>query len=214
MAHPMNDQRGGFPVTGAVTRRSLRPQDARRHHRALVLSLLQRSPGSSRAQLARSTGLSQVAISGVVAELIAEGIVAEQGIRPSTRPGAPARALHLISAARTVAAVAISSADEIEGTLFDLTGTQLFHTTVSRAGAVGPDALALLEGVIETVLEQAEAPFSASASAPPASSTQTASCARRRISLGAICRFASTSSSGCACPLPSSAASPQSASQR
>ena len=158
MAHPMNDQRGGFPVTGAVARHSLRPQDARRHHRALVLSLLQRSPGSSRAQLARSTGLSQVAISGVVAELIAEGIVAEQGIRPSTRPGAPARALHLISAARTVAAVAISSADEIEGTLFDLTGTQLFHTTVSRAGAVGPDALALLEGVIETVLQQAEAP--------------------------------------------------------
>ena len=158
MAHPMNDERGGFPVTGAVARRSLRPQDARRHHRALVLSLLQRSPGSSRAQLARSTGLSQVAISGVVAELIAEGIVAEQGIRPSKRPGAPARALHLISSARTVATVAISSADEIEGTLFDLTGTPLFRTTVSRAGAVGDAALAKLESVIETVLERAEAP--------------------------------------------------------
>lgn len=154
----MDERRGTFPVTGAVTGTRLRPQDARRHHRALVLSLLQRSPGSSRAQLARSTGLSQVAISGVVAELIDEGIVSESAMERSNRPGAPARALRLSAASRCVATVAISSADEIEGALLDLNGDVLFSATASRSGATGEQALELLQAMLATVLAAAVSP--------------------------------------------------------
>ena len=154
----MDERRGTFPVTGAVTGKRLRPQDARRHHRALVLSLLHRTPGISRAQLARQTGLSQVAISGVVADLMHDGIVAETAMEPSNRPGAPARALHIRGASRCVATVAISSADEIEGALLDLSGAVLFSATSSRSGATGDAALELLRAMLDTVLAAATSP--------------------------------------------------------
>lgn len=154
----MSERRSDFPVTGATARRRLRPQDARRHHRALVLSLLRRDPGLSRADLARATGLSQVAVSVVVADLIEEGIVAEHGNQPSKKPGARARALRIIPGAHNVATVAISSADEIEGALFDLTGEQVYRTTMSRSEAVGEAALSMLERMLETVLAASAAP--------------------------------------------------------
>lgn len=143
---------------GAVATKGVRPQDARIHHRSLVLSLVRREPGCSRADLARITGLSRVAISEVVAKLMEEGIVAEGGLSRKRGPGKPATSLHLVGRARNIVTVAISSADQIEGTVFDLEGNPLTALTEPRAGAVGETAIVALEHMISRLLDAATAP--------------------------------------------------------
>ena len=72
-------------MTGTSTpvRRALRPsgrllpEDTRRHHRALLLQLLFRYGPASRADLARSSGLTRVTVSDVVGGLVAEGLISE-----------------------------------------------------------------------------------------------------------------------------------------
>ena len=74
------------------TGRPLRPQgkrlqeDTRRHHRALLLQQLFGDGPASRADLARTTGLTRVTVSDLVGDLIAEGLVDELGA-PGREPG-------------------------------------------------------------------------------------------------------------------------------
>src|SRR6187399_2005479 len=70
-----------------------RPEDARSHNRAKVLQALYRGAGLSRADVARELGLTRVTISDVVAELLAENLVVELGLRADSRPGKPATLL-------------------------------------------------------------------------------------------------------------------------
>lgn len=155
----MSSQPSPIAAASAVSARGVRPQDARLHHRALVLSLVRRHPDSSRADLARLTGLSRVAISEVVAKLIDEGIVGEHGQSRKRGPGAPARALHINGDARHVVTVAISSADTLEGAVFDLGGTLVSAVSEPRNGAVGKDALLALERMLERLIASATAPI-------------------------------------------------------
>ena len=63
--------------------RPLRPrgkllqEDARRHHRSLLLQQLFREGPASRADLARSSGLTRVTVSDLVGEMLTEGLLAE-----------------------------------------------------------------------------------------------------------------------------------------
>ncbi|MGU7730951.1 MarR family transcriptional regulator, partial [Klebsiella pneumoniae] len=66
------------------------PEQARAHNRALVLQTLYHGGTMSRADLARETGLTRVTISDLVAALIADGYVAELGVREASGPGKPA----------------------------------------------------------------------------------------------------------------------------
>ena len=85
-----------FRVARPLATRALRPrtkvlpEHARGHNRSLVLQSLYRSGRVSRADLARTTGLTRVTISDLVGELIAEGLVVELGQRDDARPGKPA----------------------------------------------------------------------------------------------------------------------------
>ncbi|MDP3208573.1 MAG: helix-turn-helix domain-containing protein, partial [Rhodoglobus sp.] len=88
-------------TTGFSAGRALRPtkkvlpEHARGHNRSLVLQTLYRAGQQSRADLARETGLTRVTISDLVAELIADGLLIEQGQREDVRPGKPATLLDL-----------------------------------------------------------------------------------------------------------------------
>lgn len=146
-------------VTGTRSRgRRIRPEDARSNNRRLVLQALHRDAGLSRADIARSTGLSQVTISDLVAELVADGLVVESGPGRRSGPGAPSRALALDRAARNIVAVSISSGDTFEGVVVDLSGTPLVRDIVERRGATGADALALLGDLVARLVGLAEAP--------------------------------------------------------
>ena len=54
---------------GMLGQAKVRPEDARRYNRSLVLSVLFREAPMSRADLARATGLTRVTISALVADL-------------------------------------------------------------------------------------------------------------------------------------------------
>ena len=75
--------------------RQLRPrgkllqEDARRHHRSLLLQQLFREGPASRADLARTSGLTRVTVSDLVGELVADGLVEELGAPAESRVGKP-----------------------------------------------------------------------------------------------------------------------------
>lgn len=142
---------------GGVSRRLL-PEHARSHNRALMLQLLYRGEGQSRAELARASGLSQVTVSDLVSELIDEGIVAEEGRRKSPGPGAPARAIGLAPDSRNIVAIAISGGDRFEGAVFSLGGEIIAHDVVERGREVGQDAVRLLTDLVDRLLEHVTAP--------------------------------------------------------
>ena len=70
-------------------RRKLRPEDARRSNLALVLQAIYNDSQLSRADLARTTGLTKVTVSDLVAELIGADLVRESGTSETPRPGKP-----------------------------------------------------------------------------------------------------------------------------
>ncbi|MGE5645394.1 MAG: ROK family protein [Acidobacteriota bacterium] len=79
-----------MPVERAsLPKRVLRVGQVRTANRAAVLRLLRRHRQLSRAELARRTGLSEAAISRIIADLMAEDLLVEFGHSPATggRPG-------------------------------------------------------------------------------------------------------------------------------
>lgn len=140
------------------TERRLLPEDTRSHNRALMLRLLYRGEGGSRAELARASGLSQVTVSDLVAGLIDEGIVAETGRRKGPGPGAPARVIGLAPDSRNIIAVAISGGDRFEGAVFTLGGETLVREVVERGAEVGAEAVGLLTDLVDRLLEHVTAP--------------------------------------------------------
>jgi predicted HTH transcriptional regulator len=69
------------------TARGLRPSDIRRANRELILALLARDGPTSRVALALRTGLSRVTVGAIVADLLRDGCVREEGSAPSTPAG-------------------------------------------------------------------------------------------------------------------------------
>jgi predicted NBD/HSP70 family sugar kinase len=78
---------------------------------AAVLAAVQARPGSSRADVARATGLSTSAVSLLVADLIARGLLVELGTSPSAGGGRPAVALGLAPQAGCLVGIHLGHAD-------------------------------------------------------------------------------------------------------
>jgi hypothetical protein len=72
---------------GVAPLRGLRPADIRRANRELILTLLARDGPASRVTLALQTGLSRVTVGAIVAELLREGCLREEGSVPPSRAG-------------------------------------------------------------------------------------------------------------------------------
>lgn len=133
------------------------PEHARTHNRSLVLQTLFHSGAMSRADLARETGLTRVTISDLVAGLIADGFVAERGIREGSRPGKPAILVDLDREGHRIIGLDLSGSDRLLGAILTLDGDIVARHDV----AVPADRGALLEVITEltrTLIADAHAP--------------------------------------------------------
>lgn len=135
------------------------PEHARGHNRALVLQTLHGSAQQSRADLARSTGLTRVTISDLVAELMAEGLVVEIGHRESIGRGKPAILLEIDRGAFQIIGLDLSEYSTFRGAVLDLGGRLLARSEIALAGSVGAEATAKVLALVETLVGQATAPI-------------------------------------------------------
>ncbi|MFE5409250.1 ROK family protein [Microbacterium sp. NPDC056569] len=122
------------------------PEHARGHNRSLLLQTLFHQGAMSRADLSRETGLTRVTISDLVAELIADGFVAEMGVREASGPGKPAILVDLDHAGHRIIGLDLSGSDTFIGAVLTLDGS----IVVRREVAVPP-----ADGLVDTVVELA-----------------------------------------------------------
>ncbi|MBT0768521.1 ROK family transcriptional regulator [Kineosporia sp. J2-2] len=118
------------------------------HHlrRDLLLGAVRGAGRISRAELAQRTGMARMTVTGLVDEMLASGVLAEEPARADgTRTGRPARVLTLGPAAGSVVG---ASVDEhgIRVAVADLTGTVRAERVDD---AVGADLAALITGCVE-----------------------------------------------------------------
>ncbi|MCP2635080.1 ROK family transcriptional regulator [Microbacterium sp. HD4P20] len=120
------------------------PEHARGHNRSLLLQTLFHQGAMSRADLSRETGLTRVTISDLIAELIADGFVAEMGVREASGPGKPAILVDLDRAGHRIVGLDLSGSDSFIGAVLTLDGD-----IVARREAPVPDASELVGTVVE-----------------------------------------------------------------
>lgn len=132
------------------------PEHARGHNRSLVLQTLFHQGAMSRADLSRETGLTRVTISDLVAELIADGFVAEMGVREASGPGKPAMLVDLDRDGHRIIGLDLSGSDEFIGAVLTLDGD-----IVARRHIPVPDGEDVVEAVValaRDLVAQAHAP--------------------------------------------------------
>jgi predicted NBD/HSP70 family sugar kinase/biotin operon repressor len=135
------------------------PEHARGHNRALVLQTLFSTGQQSRADVARSTGLTRVTVSELVTELMADGILVETGQREGTRPGKPAILLDIDRGSFQIIGIDLSDLTVFRGAVLDLGGTVLRRAEVSLAGSTGQAAIAHAVSLAERLLALVSAPL-------------------------------------------------------
>lgn len=134
------------------------PEHARAHNRSLVLQHLFHQGPSSRADLARSTGLTRVTVSDLVSVLISEGLVGELGVRPEGKVGKPATLVGMRTEDFQVVAVDLADDASLRGAVMTLTGAVVARRTVSLDGRTGDAAVAVLEDLCRALLAAADRP--------------------------------------------------------
>lgn len=134
-----------------MSRRPLRPtgkllaEDARRHHRALLLQHLFSDGAASRADLARATGLTRVTVSDLVADLLDEGLVGELGAPAESKVGKPPTLVGLVPDSAQILTLDLSPDDSFVGALLDLRGSVVSRAEVPREGRTGAAAVDLVD---------------------------------------------------------------------
>ncbi|HEX7223241.1 MAG TPA: ROK family transcriptional regulator [Candidatus Limnocylindrales bacterium] len=98
------------------------PEHARGHNRSLLLQTLFHQGAMSRADLSRETGLTRVTISDLISDLIADGFVAEMGVREASGPGKPAILVDLDRDGHRIVGIDLSGAESFIGAVLTLDG--------------------------------------------------------------------------------------------
>ncbi len=140
-------------------RHKLRPEDARRSNLALVLQAIKDTPGVSRADLARETGLTKVTMSDLVAELIGSDVIFESGTSDASRPGKPSTLLELNPCGRDILAMDLSARDQLRGAVLSLRGELILTRVRPLDGAVGDSALAAVRDLAAELVAAATHPI-------------------------------------------------------
>ena len=145
--------------------RPLRPrgkrlqEDTRRHHRALLLQHLFGEGPASRADLARTTGLTRVTVSDLVGELIAEGLVEELGAPAGSRVGKPPILVGLAADSAHIVALDLSVDDTMTGAVINLAGRgQGSSRADAGEGCKGDDAVAVVHRLAAELIGLADRP--------------------------------------------------------
>ena len=133
------------------------PEHARAHNRALVLQSLFHGGAMSRADLARETALTRVTISDLVSELIADGFVAERGVREAAGPGKPAILIDLARDGHRIVGLDLSGSATFTGAVLTLDGEIVARHDVA-VPADRRDILAAVIGLARTLVADAHAP--------------------------------------------------------
>ena len=136
----------------------VRQEDARRHHRTLLLQHLFRVGSASRADLARTSGLTRVTVSDLVGEMLAEGIVEELGAPVEARVGKPPMLVGMAVDSSHIVAIDLSSVDIMVGAVMNLAGAVVHRAELSSAGARGADAVALTVELARILIDRSERP--------------------------------------------------------
>jgi predicted NBD/HSP70 family sugar kinase len=151
-------------TTISPVERRLRPrgkllqEDTRRHHRSLLLQQLFREGPASRADLARSTGLTRVTVSDLVGELVGEGLVEELGAPAGSRVGKPPTLVGLASDASHIIAIDLSATDRTTGAVLNLNGRVRARHALPLDGATGPEAVAVVHRLATELIEMTDRP--------------------------------------------------------
>lgn len=133
------------------------PEHARAHNRSLVLQTLFHQGEMSRADLARETGLTRVTISDLIAELIGDGFVVEQGTREISGPGKPAILVDLDKDGHRIVGLDLSSSDVFVGAVLTLDGDIVARSEVP-VPADAADVLATVIALARELVAQSHAP--------------------------------------------------------
>lgn len=134
------------------------PEHARAHNRSLVLGHLFHQGPTSRADIARSTGLTRVTVSALVADLIAEELVEELGVRVEGKVGKPATLVGMRTEAFQIVAVDLTDDGGLHGAVQTLVGDFVARLSVPLEGRTGAAAVDLLEALCRDLLAAADQP--------------------------------------------------------
>jgi predicted NBD/HSP70 family sugar kinase len=138
-----------------VQRKATR-HDQRNQNLRLVLQCVLGEGSISRADIARTTGLTPATISHLVAELEGNGLVVELGTGPSAG-GKPPTLYGLNAGARSIVAIDLSDSERV-GSVLDLKATSAFRTTRSHHSLQGQAGIDQLIATIDELLEETPAP--------------------------------------------------------
>lgn len=137
--------------------KKITPERARLQNTCLVLRTIYEHGPISRAEVSRLTRLARPTVSNVVADLLAEGLVAEVGRAPS-RGGKRATWLSVVDKARLVIGLDLGRKD-FRGAIIDLRGRVVQSRTLSRVPSDGPTALQRVYGLIDDLLAHVDHPL-------------------------------------------------------
>ena len=135
------------------------PEHGRGHNRALVLQTLFTTGQHSRADIARSTGLTRVTVSELVSELMAEGLLVEIGQREGARPGKPAILLDIDRSSFQIVGIDLSDFAMFRGAVLDLGGNIVRRAELPVAGITGQAALDTVVALAQRLLNLVSAPL-------------------------------------------------------
>lgn len=126
------------------------PSTVRTINRARVLQVIKQGP-SSRADIARATGLSQPSVGAIVSDLISRRLVSE-GSRSVSTGGRPPTLVQLNAGAYAVAGIKLME-DHLVGAITDLEATVLADSEAPLSGRSPDEVTAAMSGLVGDLLE-------------------------------------------------------------
>ncbi len=133
-------------------------QQLRRHNQQLLLRAVYQGRADNRAALSQETGLAKPTVSDLVAELLADGLLIEEGKGGSTESGGRRpRLLKFVPTARQVIGVSLNE-ERVLGVLARLDGQIVVDEVRDLAGARGEAVIAAVMDTIAALAARCEAP--------------------------------------------------------
>jgi glucokinase-like ROK family protein len=132
-------------------------EDSRIHNSRLVLSTIYNRGETSRAEVARLTGLTRTTVSEIVGRFIEESLVTETGVSPS-RGGKPAILLQVNDDARHLIGIDLANS-EFRGAVVNLRGRVIRRLYLPVDELDGQAAVALVYSLIEQLMAHVERPI-------------------------------------------------------
>nr|WP_281374867.1 ROK family transcriptional regulator [Nocardioides soli] len=123
-----------------------------------MLQQLFREGPASRADLARTTGLTRVTVSDLVGELVSGGLVEELGAPAQSRVGKPPTLVGLNADSTHVVGIDLSATDRMTGAVVNLAGTVRARHELPLDGAVGAAAVALVHRLATELIAMTDRP--------------------------------------------------------